>query len=221
MPLPRGCLVVGRDLAGVKVYLVQEALGLAGRREVYDATAAEAVVSFQRTHHLAATGRVDATTWTALDIGYPFCVDRFTSQPGVAPSASPSAHASAALAFARAQVGTRYIWGGAGPIGYDCSGLALQALYTGGRVVPGVTTDLHVRNGFNTAAAIYRSGAFAHVPLSLRRAGDLVFWGSDVHHMALYLGHDEIVEAVRPVVRIASLWAHGAPLPTVARPFPG
>ena len=87
-------------------------------------------------------------------------------------------------------------------------------------MVPGVTTDEHVRTTFNTAAAIYHSSAFGHVPLSQRRPGDLVFWGSDLHHMALYLGGDRIVEAVRPVVRVAGLWSHGVPLPTVARAFP-
>jgi cell wall-associated NlpC family hydrolase len=212
--------VVGPGLAGVKVYLIQKALGLGGRREVYDRTTEAAVTAAQRHHHLPATGRVDAATWKALGTGYPFCIDRYTRQPDLLPTASPSAHAQAALAFARSRLGTRYIWGGAGPIGYDCSGLALQALYAGGRVVPGVTTDRHVENDFNTAAVIYRSTAFGHVPLSRRRPGDLVFWGSDLHHMALYLGSDRIVEAVRPVVRIASLWSHGAPLPDVARPFP-
>lgn len=221
VPLPRGCLVLGPGLAGVKVYLVQRSLGLAGLREVYDADTAAAVLHFQSAHGLPATARVDAATWRALGTGSSFCVDRFTRQPAIGPTSSPSAHASAALAFARSQVGTRYIWGGAGPLGYDCSGLALQSLYGGGRVVPGVTTDEHVRSAFNTAAAIYRSPAFGHVALSGRRPGDLVFWGSDFHHMALYLGNDRIVEAVRPVVRIASLWSHGTPLPVVARPFPG
>lgn len=220
VPLPRGCLVVGPGIAGVKVDLVQRALGLAGHRETFDAATEAAVTAFQRAHRLRPTGRVDSTTWTALRTGYPFCIDRFTRQPTVRASAPASAHAAAALAFAQGQTGRRYIWGGAGPTGYDCSGLALQALYAGGRVVPGVTTDEHVRTTFNTAAAIYRSAAFRHVPLAQRRAGDLIFWGSDLHHMALYLGADRIVEAVRPVVRVAGLWSHGAPLPTVARPFP-
>lgn len=218
--IPQGCLVIGPGIAGVKVHLIQKALGLGGRPEVYDQTTEAAVSTVQRNHHLPATGRVDAATWKVLGTGYPFCIDRFTRQPGVAPPATASAHAQAALAFARSQVGTPYIWGGAGPIGYDCSGLALQALYAAGRVVPGVTTDRHVENDFNTAAAIYRSTAFGHLPLSRRRPGDLVFWGADLHHMALYLGGDRVVEAVRPVVRIASLWSHGAPLPDVARPFP-
>jgi cell wall-associated NlpC family hydrolase len=219
VPIPKGCLEVEPSIVGIKVYLVQKALGLVGHREIYDRATVAAVTSFQRRHHLAQTGRVNETTWNALKTGYPFCVDRFTRQPTVAPAAKDSAHAAAAIAFARAQIRRPYIWGGAGPMGYDCSGLSLQAMYAGGRVVPGVTTDKHVHATYRTAAAIYASPALVHVPLSKRRAGDLVFWGNDFHHMAIYLGGDTIVEAVRPSVRTASLWSHGTPRATVVRPF--
>jgi cell wall-associated NlpC family hydrolase len=219
VPIPKGCLEVGPSIVGIKVYLVQKALGLVGHREIYDRATVTAVTSFQRRHHLAPTGRVNETTWNALRTGYPFCVDRFTRQPTVAPAAKDSAHAAAAIAFARAQLRRPYIWGGAGPMGYDCSGLSLQAMYAGGRVVPGVTTDKHVQATYRTAAAIYASPALVHAPLSKRRAGDLVFWGNDFHHMAIYLGGDTIVEAVRPGVRTASLWSHGTPRAIVVRPF--
>ncbi len=99
--------------------------------------------------------------------------------------------------------------------------LALQAMYSAGRTFPGITTDLHVQASFATAAVMYHSTAMLHVPLAQRRPGDLVFWYSDLSHMAVYLGNDRIVEAVRPLVRTASLWVHGTPLPTVVRPFPG
>jgi cell wall-associated NlpC family hydrolase len=218
VPEPAGCLVVGPAVVGVKVYLVQKSLGLVNHHEVYDAATKAAVTAFQRAQHLAATGLVDRTTWTTLATGKPFCVDRYTAQPTVRPAGPASDHVAAMIAYAKRQIGLPYIWGGAGPIGYDCSGLSLQALYAGGRVVPGVTTDKHVQPSFNTARAIYTSTALKHVPLGRRRPGDLIFWGNDFHHMAIYLGADTIVEAVRPKVHKASLWAHGALLPTVVRP---
>ena len=218
VPPPPGCLVVGPTIVGLKVYLVQKALGLVGHREIYDRATVAAVKRFQRSHRLVADGLVGPRTWTALRTGQDFCLDRYTAQPDVTPAAASSAHVGAMIAYAKGRVGLPYIWGGAGPLGYDCSGLALQSLYAGGRVVPGVTTDQHVRGDFNTAAAIYASRALTHVPLSQRRPGDLVFWGSDFHHMAIYLGGDRIVEAVRPTVHTASLWSHGDPLPVVARP---
>jgi len=218
VPRPAGCLVVGPAIVGVKVYLVQKALGLVNHHEVYDRATTAAVRAFQTSHHLAVTGLVDRTTWTALKTGYDFCMDQFTTQPTLAPASPASAHVAAMIAWAKSRIGLPYIWGGAGPIGYDCSGLSLQAMYAGGRVVPGVTTDKHVQGSFNTAKAIYTSPALKHVPLSQRRPGDLVFWGTDFHHMAIYLGSDRIVEAVRPVIHTASLWSHGNPLLTVVRP---
>ncbi len=221
MPLPAGCVTVGPEIVGVKVFLVQQSLGLVGHLDRYDAATVAAVTDFQAAHGLPVTGLVDERTWDALGTGQPFCIDRYTAQPTVDPSAGAAAHVAAMLDYAMARVGVRYIWGGAGPLGYDCSGLALQAMYAGGRLVPGLTTDLHIQASFNTAEAIYRSTALPHVPLADRRPGDLVFWGSDFSHVALYRGNDRIVEAVRPSVRTASLWVHGSPLPTVVRPFPG
>jgi cell wall-associated NlpC family hydrolase len=221
VPLPVGCFTVGPSIVGVKVYLVQKALGLVGHLERYDAATEQAVREFQAAHGLSVTGLVDERTWNALRTGQPFCIDRYTAQPAVEATATVSARISAMLRYATDRVGVLYMWGGAGPIGYDCSGLALQAMYSGGRVVPGVTTDQHIQATFNTAEAIYRSPALPHLPLSQRRPGDLVFWGSDFGHMALYLGGDRIVEAVRPTIRTASLWVHGTPLPSVVRPFPG
>lgn len=220
VPLPVGCRTVGPDSAGVKVYLVQRALGLVGHNERYDSATQAAVRSFQASHSLPVTGLVNSATWTALGTGYDFCIDRYTVQPTVSPTAPASAHISALLAQAQAQVGKPYIWGGAGPLGFDCSGLALQGLYAGGRTVPGVNLDLHQTTSFATSRAIYNSTALTHVPLSQRKAGDLVFWYDTVSHMAVYLGNDRIVEAVRPTIRTASLWVHGDPLPTVVRPFP-
>ena len=44
---------------------------------------------------------------------------------------APSPRAAAAIAYAEAQLGKPYIWGGNGPVGYDCSGLALASWENG------------------------------------------------------------------------------------------
>jgi cell wall-associated NlpC family hydrolase len=206
---------------GVKVYLVQKALHLVGHKERYDAATVAAVRSFQTAHHLPVTGDVDATTWAALGTGYPFCVDRYTEQPTVAVGASARARIEAMIAYATARVGTPYVWGGAGPVGFDCSGLALQAMYAGGVAIPGITTDKHVQATFTTTKALYAS-RLLHVPFSQRRRGDLILYGSPISHLAIYLGGGRILEAVRPAVRIAtSVFADGLPAqPYVLRPFP-
>jgi cell wall-associated NlpC family hydrolase len=219
--VPAGCLVVSPAIVGIKVYLVQKALHLVGHRERYDAATVAAVKAFQSAHALPVTGKVDATTWAALGTGYDFCVDRYTQQPAVSASASAKQRIEAMIAYASGRVGLPYVWGGAGPMGFDCSGLALQALYAGGVAIPGVSTDLHVQADFRTTQALYAS-RLLHVPFSQRRRGDLVLYGSPISHLAIYLGGNRILEAVRPAVRTASgVFADGLPAqPSVLRPFP-
>ncbi|MDH4160030.1 MAG: NlpC/P60 family protein [Actinomycetota bacterium] len=221
VPVAKGCIVLDRTWAGNKVFLVQRRLGVVGSRDRFDDATGAAVRQFQRGHGLRATGRVNARTWRALDTGRRFCMDRFTVQPVVADAASRDQRVEAMIGWARGELGARYIWGGAGPIGYDCSGLALQAMHAGGLVLPTVTTYLHQRQDFGTATAIYESG-LTRVPFAQRKRGDLVFWGyrGSMAHMALYLGDGRILEAVRPRVQRASVWSHSIPIkPFVVRPF--
>jgi peptidoglycan DL-endopeptidase CwlO len=46
--------------------------------------------------------------------------------------AAPGKPAAAAIAYARAQVGKPYEWGGTGPDAFDCSGLVMQAYASAG-----------------------------------------------------------------------------------------
>jgi cell wall-associated NlpC family hydrolase len=221
IPVAKGCIVLGREWAGNKVFLVQRRLGTRADRDRYLQSTYDAVKRFQQRHDLATTGRVNRATWKQLGLDRPFCMDRFTVQPAVKAKAPASRRIEAMIAWARQQVGRRYVWGGAGPIGYDCSGLALQAMYAGGRVVPKVTTWLHQRQDFGTATAVYRSG-LRRVPVTERKRGDLVFYGpqGSMTHMAIYLGHGRVIEAVRPQVHKAGLFSQGVPLkPKVVRPF--
>lgn len=221
VPVPQGCIVLGRAWAGVKTYLVQRRLGTTSDLDRYGRSTYQAVRTFQAAHHLPVTGRVNRATWHTLDMGRPFCMDEFTVQPQVDAHPTSQDRIAAMIAWARDQLGRRYIWGGAGPVGYDCSGLALQAMHAGGRVLPTVTTILHQRKDFGTATEIYTSG-LRRVQLADRQRGDLVFYGpsGSMTHMAIYLGHDRVLEAVRPKVRIASMWGKGVPLkPKVVRPF--
>ena len=132
VPVAEGCIVLGRVWAGVKVALVQRRLGTSHELDRYGPDTARAVERFQRKRGLPVSGRVDARTWHRLGMERDFCMDRFTVQPQVEPDAGARGRIDAMIAWARDQVGRRYIWGGAGPTGYDCSGLALQAMYAGG-----------------------------------------------------------------------------------------
>jgi hypothetical protein len=118
-----------------------------------------------------------------------------------------------AVLFAFAQLGKPYIWGGNGPIGYDCSGLALAAWESAGVGFARVANDQ-----YNTAG----------VPMAMAdlQAGDLVFWGSDptnwttVDHTALYVGGGQIVEATGDHVQLNSLdqWGTHTVMPNGRHP---
>ncbi|MFI1301877.1 C40 family peptidase [Streptomyces sioyaensis] len=113
-----------------------------------------------------------------------------SSEPKTAPTrTSRSSGVERAVDYALAQLGKPYIWGGNGPVGYDCSGLVQQAYRRAGIILPRVASDQ-----YGAATKISRS--------SLRR-GDLLFWSSNgrqsgVHHVAIYLGDERYVEAPRP-----------------------
>jgi cell wall-associated NlpC family hydrolase len=80
-----------------------------------------------------------------------------------------------------------YQYGGAGPYGFDCSGLVQTAFSAAGKYLP------------RTAAQQY-AAAPVHVPISQARRGDLLVWGSpsNFYHVAIYLGNGQVVQALNP-----------------------
>lgn len=90
------------------------------------------------------------------------------------------------IAFACAQLGQPYVWGGNGPEtsgGWDCSGLVKAAYATIGIDLPR-TTDQQVHYG-------------PRIPENQLQPGDLLFFGTpdNVHHVGLYLGAGHILHA--------------------------
>jgi cell wall-associated NlpC family hydrolase len=76
------------------------------------------------------------------------------------------------LSFARAQIGTKYVWGGNGPAdgGFDCSGLTTAAYRAAGIDLP------------RTAQTQYNTGPRLP-PGSTAQPGDLVFFGTSPTHV--------------------------------------
>jgi cell wall-associated NlpC family hydrolase len=136
--------------------------------------------------------------------------------PGPEPGAPVGSAVAVAIAFAQAQVGKPYVTGGAGPNGWDCSGLTLMAY-----AAAGVYIGIHGSNSqYNTLASENRL-----VPLSDRQPGDLL-WYSDggsttasKYHVTLYIGNNQMIEAPYPGVnvRVAAL-RYGDLVPYAGRP---
>jgi len=121
------------------------------------------------------------------------------SHPAPPPPPPPSTNGgvSAVLAYARAQVGKPYQWGGDGPDSFDCSGLTMRAWQRAG-----------VNLSHFTGA---QWGETARVAISDLRPGDLVFYGSSgpsSHHVGLYIGGGQMIEApyTGADVRYASIY---------------
>jgi cell wall-associated NlpC family hydrolase len=104
--------------------------------------------------------------------------------------------AQSAVAYALAQLGTPYRWGGEGVGGFDCSGLVQAAFATAGIDLPRV------------AQAQYDATANDAVPAGAPlEPGDLVFFGadlSDVTHVGIVVSPGDMVDAPHTgaVVRI-------------------
>ena len=103
-----------------------------------------------------------------------------------------SGRAAVAVQAAYAQLGKPYSWGASGPGSFDCSGLTMWSWGKAGVSLP------------HSSQAQYGSGQ--HVSRSDLQPGDLVFYGSPIHHVGLYIGNGNMIEAPHSGanVRIAS-----------------
>ncbi len=104
-----------------------------------------------------------------------------------------SGGAATAIAVARSKLGSPYVWAAAGPSTFDCSGLTMYAWAAAGVSLPH-SSGMQMSSGRRVSA-------------SALQPGDLVFYGSPVHHVALYVGGGQVIHAPQTgdVVRYASV----------------
>ena len=123
-----------------------------------------------------------------------------TTTTTTAPSSgggAPADGADAAIEEARRQLGKPYEWGGSGPDSYDCSGLTSWAWRAGG-----------VRLSHSSRAQWSET---SRVSIENLQPGDLVFYGNPIHHVGLYIGDGQMIEAPETGknVRIATIYRSG------------
>jgi cell wall-associated NlpC family hydrolase len=78
-------------------------------------------------------------------------------------------------------VGKPHRWGASGPDAYDCSGLTMWAWAQAGVSIPRTSRT-----------------QYAGTPRVSRgdwQPGDLLFFGSPIHHVGMYIGNGQMVEA--------------------------
>jgi cell wall-associated NlpC family hydrolase len=114
-----------------------------------------------------------------------------------------SGSAAAVVAYARAQVGKPYCYGGSGSACFDCSGLTMMAWQQAGVSLP------------HSSAAQYSVGR--RVSAGELQPGDLIFYYSPISHVSVYIGNGQRISATHTgdYVRVQSL---GSSIVGYARP---
>ena len=101
-----------------------------------------------------------------------------------------------AVNVAHAYLGTPYVYGGARPGGFDCSGLTEYVYAQVGKYLP------------RTAEQQYEW--VQKIPQSWAQKGDLIFFGSPgaIYHVGIYVGNGVIEHAPTPgqVVQYTRIW---------------
>lgn len=112
--------------------------------------------------------------------------------PAPPPVANPAPNQAVAvrraIAYAEQQLGKPYEWAAVGPGSFDCSGLTMNAWAQGGVALPHYSVAQFAQS--------------TRVSMADARPGDLLFWTnngspSGIHHVALYLGGGQFIEAAR------------------------
>jgi cell wall-associated NlpC family hydrolase len=120
-----------------------------------------------------------------------------TAAGSVQPTVGGLASATVIHAFLEAAVsrlGMPYVWGAAGPMSFDCSGLVQWSFRQAGVVMPRVAAD-QARTG-------------PSVPVSQLAPGDLLFYHTDptapgyISHVAIYLGGGKMIQAPEPGMNV-------------------
>ena len=94
------------------------------------------------------------------------------------PARSPRA---GVVSIALRYLGSRYVWGASGPRTFDCSGFAMFVY-----AQVGVHLPHHAASQIGYGARVGRDNL---------EPGDLVFFGSPIHHVGIYIGGGRMVHA--------------------------
>ena len=114
--------------------------------------------------------------------------DQASSQAAARALSGISGRAGVAIKYALKQIGDRYVFGAAGLVTWDCSGLTMRAYQAAGVSLP------------HSSAAQSRMGK--KVSLKSLKPGDLLFFGHPVSHVGMYIGGGKMVHAPRSGSRV-------------------
>ncbi|HOT79033.1 MAG TPA: NlpC/P60 family protein [Microthrixaceae bacterium] len=194
-----------RDLAAGVQGQLEEALKAEQARLAAEAEAKAKAEAEAAAKRAAAARRVPAVAVQAAAPGSSGSAARamtvVASSPPAAASTTPvPAGAPTAVEVALAQQGDPYRWAASGPDSFDCSGLIMFAYKAAGVSLPHSSRALR--------------GMTERISVDELQPGDLVFGGSPVHHVGMYIGNGQMVHAPHSgdVVRVASVYSTSKPV---------
>ena len=198
-------LARARRLDGIKASAADKEAELASRRTEVSSAIGEQrsllggvkgeiadLLAEQRAAELAAARAAEANSAPQDDPGDPsppvIGDDDDPGDPDPTPKPEPTGPpppvkggAGKAVATAAAQMGKPYEWAADGPDSFDCSGLTMYAWGSAGVSLP------------HSSQAQYAS--LPHVARSQIQPGDLLFYGSPIHHVGIYEGGGVMINA--------------------------
>jgi peptidoglycan DL-endopeptidase CwlO len=147
------------------------------------ATSANAATGFDATSSAAVTGDATATTTGMSLLSAQTAQTAQTTAANTAPAAA-AVTGNDIVADSIQYLGVPYKWGGTNPqTGLDCSGLVQKVFADKGVALP------------RTSAEQATVGTEVPGGVANAQPGDLVFFGSPVHHVGIYAGNNMMVEA--------------------------
>ncbi|MFD8703294.1 NlpC/P60 family protein [Kitasatospora sp. NPDC059648] len=115
-----------------------------------------------------------------------------------------SGYAAVAVAKAMSKQGSPYVWGSTGPNTFDCSGLMVWSYAQAGVSLPRTSQE--------------QGNVGTRVPsLDQAQPGDLVIYGSDRHHVGMYIGNGMVVHAPHTGDVVKVMKADAMPINTIRR----
>ena len=158
---------------------------------------AAALAALQKAKQTTTTKR--ATTPTTKPHSTPTTKPGSTTATTAAPDPGPvdppdAATADAVVSTALKYLGTPYVWAGSSPSGFDCSGFVMYVYKQVGISLP--------------HSSRMQAGHGAAVSRDALQPGDLLFFYTPIHHVAIYIGNGKMVHAagVGKGVRIDEVW---------------
>ncbi len=126
-------------------------------------------------------------------------------RPAACPASYDGSPGARAARWACLQAGKPYKWGTAGPSTFDCSGLTQQAWLNGA----GVSLPHN---------AAEQKQVTARVSAGNLKIGDLVFYYSDVHHVAIFVGNGWVMSAPTTGDYVRMKPVNSSPINSYGRP---